>query len=68
MQIRRLWTICEALDLNIFRYLANEIGIENPVNPAVTQRDTEIENLKKEIESLKKERDLLKEVIGLQGR
>lgn len=68
MQVRRLWTICEAIDLNIFRYLANEIGIETPVDSGNTLRDTKIENLQKEIEDLKKERDLLKEVIGLQGR
>ncbi|MDM8161286.1 hypothetical protein QUH73_15790 [Labilibaculum sp. K2S] len=68
MQIRRLWTICEAIDFNVFRYLANEIGIENPVDSGITLRDAEIENLKKEIEDLKKERDLLKEVIGLRGR
>ncbi|WP_321320898.1 helix-turn-helix domain-containing protein [Labilibaculum sp.] len=68
MQIRRLWTICEAVDLNVFRYLANEIGINDPEDSTVIERDIEIQKLKKEIEDLKKERDLLKEVIGLRGR
>ena len=68
MQVRRLWTICEAIDLNIFRYLANELDINDPIDPAIIERDREIENLKKEIEGLKKERDLLKEVIGLKGK
>ncbi|RUT73066.1 helix-turn-helix domain-containing protein [Ancylomarina longa] len=68
MQIRRLWSICEVLQVNIFRQIANEIGIDDPIDPAILSRDQEIENLKKEVQDLKKERDLLKEVIGLQGK
>ncbi len=68
MQIRRLWTICEAIDLNVFQYLANEIKINDPKESGLIECNIEILKLKKEVEDLKKERDLLKEVIGLQRR
>ncbi|WP_282015290.1 helix-turn-helix domain-containing protein [Marinifilum flexuosum] len=58
LQVGRLWTICEATGVNIFRQLANAIDINNPV-------DKEKEQLKKEIEDLKKEREILRDVISL---
>jgi len=68
MQIRRLMSICEVLQVNIFRQIANEIGIDDPVDPDILSRDQEIEQLKKEVADLKRERNLLKEVIGLQAK
>lgn len=58
VQVGRLWTICEATGVNIFRQLADAIDIDNPV-------DQEKEQLKKEIEDLKKEREILRDVIAL---
>ncbi len=53
MQIDRLWDICEVLQLNFFKILADEISINNPVDP--------------QIEQLQQENKTLKEVIRLLG-
>ncbi len=53
MQIDRLWDICEVLQLNFFKILADEININNPV-------DTKYEHLQQE-------NNTLKEVIKLLG-
>ncbi|WP_321298573.1 hypothetical protein [Marinifilum fragile] len=60
LQVSRLWEISEALQYNFFKRLAEQIGINNPVDPKIV----ELEN---EINDLKKERDTLKEVIALLG-
>ena len=71
MQVDRLWSICVALELNIFQEVANKLDIEH-YNPKVDQQQKEIEllndevtKLKKNIELLETERNTLKEVIGL---
>lgn len=71
MQVKRLWSICTALNLNIFQALANEIGIDHYI-PKVEEQNAEINHLKAEMEELKKEIELLenenktlKEVITL---
>lgn len=71
MQVERLWSICVALELNIFQEIANKLNIEHH-NPKVDQQKKEIEllndeltKLKKNIELLENERNTLKEVIKL---
>ncbi|WP_320019644.1 hypothetical protein [Labilibaculum manganireducens] len=71
MQVDRLWSICLALDVNIFQAVANELDIEH-YHPKVDQLKKEIETgnqqinaLKKELELLTHENNTLKEVIGL---
>ena len=78
MQVDRLWSICVALDINIFQAIANELDIEY-YNPKVEQKNQEIvqqknemeelknemEELKRQLEIMKHERDTLKEVISL---
>ncbi|MDM8161171.1 helix-turn-helix domain-containing protein [Labilibaculum sp. K2S] len=53
MQIDRLWEVCEALQLNFFKVLADEIKITNPVDPQMDQ--------------LQRENKMLREVIQLLG-
>ncbi|MDQ1772443.1 hypothetical protein GQR60_17570 [Labilibaculum sp. A4] len=53
MQIDRLWEVCEALQLNFFKVLADEINITNPVDPQMDQ--------------LQQENKMLREVIQLLG-
>ena len=53
MQIDRLWEVCEILQINFFRMLAEEINIANPVDERIQQLETE--------------NNMLKEVIALLG-
>lgn len=71
MQVDRLWSICVALELNIFQEIANRLDIEH-YNPVVDQQNKEIESLSAEIAKLKRDKELLetenktlKEVIKL---
>lgn len=78
MQIDRLWSLCIALDINLFQEIANHLEIDH-YSPAVEKKEQEIEemndkmqqlnqeidNLKKEIELIKRERDSFKEAISL---
>ncbi|PKQ62993.1 helix-turn-helix domain-containing protein [Labilibaculum manganireducens] len=54
MQIDRLWDICEVLQLNFFKVLADEININKPADAQIDQ--------------LKQENKTLKEVIKMLGK
>lgn len=54
MQIDRLWEVCEALQLNFFKILADEININKPADAQIDQ--------------LKQENKTLKEVIKMLGK
>ncbi|MBN2597500.1 hypothetical protein [Labilibaculum sp.] len=71
LQVNRLWSICQALELNIFQEIANRLERENQSQKAVekgmelSQIDAEVDGLKKRIELLENENKTLKEVISL---
>lgn len=60
IQVARLWTICEALKINFFRILSDQINISEPNNPR-------IKKLEDELSDIRKENETLKEVIALLG-
>ncbi|WP_282014983.1 helix-turn-helix domain-containing protein [Marinifilum flexuosum] len=71
MQVDRLWTICLALDINLFQEIANHLD-GKAYNPALEEKDKEIEvlehkikDLENDVERLKTERDCFKEAISL---
>ena len=71
IQANRLWSICQALELNIFQEIANRLERENQSQKAaekgmeLSQIDAEVDSLKKRIELLENENKTLKEVISL---
>ena len=71
MQVDRLWTICVALDMNLFQEIANHLEAK-AYNPIVDEKNREIADLQKKVEDLeqqvdrlKTERDSFKEAISL---
>jgi predicted nuclease with TOPRIM domain len=71
LQVNRLWSICQALELNIFQEIANRLERENQSQKALekgmelSQIDAEVDGLKRRIELLENENKTLKEVISL---
>ncbi len=71
LQVNRLWSICQALELNIFQEIANRLERENQSQQALekgmklSQIDAEVDGLKRRIELLENENKTLKEVISL---
>ena len=71
LQVNRLWSICQALELNIFQEIANRLERENQSQKALekgmelSQIDAEVDGLKRRIELLENENKTLKEVICL---
>lgn len=71
MQVDRLWTICVALEMNLFQEIANHLEAK-AYNPIVDEKNKEIADLQKKVEDLeqqvdrlKTERDSFKEAISL---
>ncbi|MBN2597626.1 helix-turn-helix domain-containing protein [Labilibaculum sp.] len=52
MQIDRLWDICEVLQLNFFKILADEIKINKPADTQINQLQQENKTLKEVIRLL----------------
>lgn len=75
MYVTRLFTICKALDVNIFRQIADTIEIEYPArtgsNKLVEENNglmEENQKLKQRIADLEKECVILRDVIRLQSK
>jgi DNA-binding Xre family transcriptional regulator len=49
IQIDRLWAVCEILQINFFRMLAEEINIATPVDERINKLEVENEMLKEVI-------------------
>ncbi|MDQ2178146.1 helix-turn-helix domain-containing protein [Marinifilum sp. D714] len=71
MQVDRLWTICLALDINLFQEIANHLD-GKAYNPTVEEKNKEIAGLQQKIKEMEKtidrletERDCFKEAISL---
>jgi DNA-binding Xre family transcriptional regulator len=68
MYVTRLFTICKALDVNIFRQIADTIEVEYPARTGSNKLTEENEALKKRVAELEKECEVLRDVIGLQSK
>ncbi|WP_421918010.1 hypothetical protein [Marinifilum sp.] len=68
MNVSRLFSICKALDVNIFRQIADRIEIEYPVSTESNNMQEENQRMKNRIAELEKECEILRDVIGLQKK